>query len=393
MIAGLRVGVAIVALCLVSRSNQPSSLPAMNAQRPPVEKLALIGVGLIGGSVGLAAREHLGVEHVVGFDTDADVLAGGLEVGAITARADSVEEAVADADLVVLAVPVGALPDVARAALVAAREDAVVTDVGSTKREVMAAVDDPRFVGGHPIAGAETSGVENARAGLFEDATWFLTPAANTTGMGLERLMRFVNGLGAKARALDADTHDRLVADISHLPHVLANVLVSQAAQTIHSPDGSVTVIGPSFRDVTRVAGANTAIWKDIYLSNRDALADSLDAVIGRLGEFRDALRGGDETIVARINDQARADRQDLLERELVGGDVYELRVMVPNKPGILAELTLALGRAGVNIVDLALYPAADMSSGAVSIWVAGQEAAERTEQLVGELGYPVTRA
>lgn len=365
----------------------------MSEERTATPGIALIGVGLIGGSVGLAARERLGAQRVAGYDTDPEVLTRALELGAITRAAESVEDAVRDAEIIVLAVPVGVLPEVARDALDAAGAEAVVTDVGSTKREVVDAVDDPRFVGGHPIAGAETSGVENARAGLFEGATWFLTPSNDTTGVGLERLMRFINGLGANARALDAETHDRLVADISHLPHVLANVLVSQAAQTIHSPDGSVTVIGPSFRDVTRVAGANTAIWKDIYLSNRDALADSLDGVIDRLGEFRDALREDDGQAVARINEQARVDRQDLLEQELVGGEVCELRVSVPNKPGILAEITLGLGRAGVNIVDLALYPAPDMSRGAVSIWVAGDEAAQRTERLVSELGYPVTRA
>lgn len=364
----------------------------MTEERTSALRIALIGVGLIGGSVGLAAREKLGAEQVLGFDTDPAVLDRALELGVITSAVESVEDAVREADLVVLAAPVGALPEVALTALAAAPAAAVVTDVGSTKREVMAAVDDPRFIGGHPIAGAETSGVEHARATLFEGATWFLTPTESSTGVGLERLMRFVNGLGAKAQALDAETHDRLLADISHLPHVLANALVSQAAQTIHSPDGSVTVIGPSFRDATRVAGANTAIWKDIYLSNRDALADSLESVIGRLGEFRDALRAGDDAAVSRLNDQARADRQELLERELVGGEVCELRVSVPNEPGILAQITLALGRAGVNIVDMALYPAADMSSGAVSLWVAGADAAERTEQLVTELGFPVAR-
>ncbi len=132
-----------------------------------------------------------------------------------------------------MAVPVGGLSELVGEALAAAPADCVITDVGSTKREVVAAHDDPRFVGGHPLAGAENAGVEHARADLFEAATWYLTPSAGTSGMLYERLHRLLHGIGARPTAIDADTHDRILAAVSHLPHVLANVLVSQAAATL----------------------------------------------------------------------------------------------------------------------------------------------------------------
>lgn len=372
----------------------PSSGDQPAEQSAEPLRLALIGVGLIGGSVGLAARERIpAIVEIVGHDPAPGVLEHAQRLGVIDRTAASAAEAAAEADLIVLASPVASLAENAQAVLGAAAEDAVVTDVGSTKREIVAAVSDPRFIGGHPIAGAETAGVEHARADLFDDSTWFLTPTRSTTGTGLERLMRFVKGLGARPHAIDAADHDRLLADISHLPHVLANALVTQAAGTIGSEEGSISVVGPSFRDATRVAGANSAIWRDIYMSNHDALVPAIDSVIERLGEFRDALASRDEEEIVRLNERARSDREALLERDLVGEDVHELRVSVPNRPGVLADITLALGRAGVNIVDMALHPAPDMRSGAIGLWVAGEEAAERTERVVGELGFPVARA
>jgi prephenate dehydrogenase len=365
----------------------------MSSERGEATRIALIGVGLIGGSVGLAAREHAdGPIEVVGWDPDDAALEEAVSLGAITSAADSLESACEGADIVVLAGPVATLAENARRALDSVDEDTVVTDVGSTKREIVKAIDDPRFIGGHPIAGAETSGVEHARGDLFEDSTWFFTPTPNTTGTGLERLIRFARSLGARPHAIDADDHDRLLANISHLPHVLANALVSQAAGLIHSEDDSIAVVGPSFRDATRVAGANSEIWRDIYLSNHDALVPAIDSVIARLSAFRNALemRNGQE--IVRLNEQARADREALLEHDLVGEDVYELRVSVPNEPGVLANITLALGRANVNIVDIALFPAPDRKSGAISLWVAGEDAARRTEALIGELGFPVAR-
>jgi prephenate dehydrogenase len=141
------------------------------------------------------------------------------------------------------------------------------------------------------------------------------------------------------------------------------------------------------------VAGAPSAIWTDIYLSNRDALAAGLADTISRLAFVRDALLTGDGDVLTQWNEEAAGDRRRLLEAQLAGGPLCELRASVPNRPGVIAELALALGRAGVNITDMALYPAADMSEGVVALWIAGDEAAARTEELLGGLGFPVARA
>jgi prephenate dehydrogenase len=353
--------------------------------------IAVVGVGLIGGSVGLAARERLGAE-VVGFDPAPAALAAALEVGAVDRAAGSVAEAVAEAEAAFVAAPVGVLPEVVADVLAAAGDGCVITDVGSTKRTVVEAVDDERFIGGHPLAGAATAGVRHARAELFEGATWYLTPTAATAGVLYERLYRLLLAFGARPAALDAETHDRMLATVSHLPHVLANVLVAQAARTRTERDEPVPATGPSFRDITRVAGSNTAIWRDIYLANADALAAAIDDAVERLGAFRDTLRAGDGDAIAAWNDAARDDRRRLLEDDLAGGDVHELRVTVPNRPGVVAEVALALGRAAINIVDMALHPAPDRSSGYIVLWIAGAERAEQAEALVAGLGLPVAR-
>ena len=328
-----------------------------------------------------------------GFDPAPGVLEAALERGAVGEACGSVAEAVAGAQVAFVAAPVGSLPAVLGEALGAAAPDCVVTDVGSTKRGIVGAVRDPRFVGGHPLAGAETAGVAHARADLFEGATWYLTPTAATTGMLYERLHRLLRELGAKPSALDADTHDRLLASVSHLPHVLANVLVSQAARALDADGERLPATGPSFRDATRVAGASTAIWTDIYLSNAEAVIASIDDTVVRLEAVRAALLARDAEAVGAWNDAAREARRRLLEADLAGGPVHELRATVPNRPGVVADIALALGRAAVNILDMALYPAPDHSTGVVALWIAGDERAREAEALLGGLGLSVARA
>ena len=295
------------------------------------------------------------------------------------------------AEAVFVAAPVGALAGVLGEALGAAGPECVVSDVGSTKRAIVGTVRDPRFVGGHPLAGAETAGVAHARADLFDGATWYLTPAPHTVGVLYERLDRLLRDLGARPAALDADTHDRLLATVSHLPHVLANVLVAQAARALDAEGEALPATGPSFRDATRVAGASTAIWADIYLSNAEVLADALGDAVARLERVRTALAAGDRAAIVAWNEAAREDRRRLLEASHAAGSVHELRATVPNRPGVVAEVALALGRAGVNILDMALHPAPDNATGVIALWVAGDARAREAQALIAALGLPVT--
>ena len=351
-------------------------------------RISILGVGLIGGSIGLAAREWLDGAEVVGFGRNPERLDRARELGAIDRATTDIGEALDGAEACFACGPVGALPELVERALAAAPRDCVVTDVGSTKRRIVESVTDQRFVGGHPIAGAETAGVENARGDLFQGATWYLTPGERSSGLLYERLHRFVVAVGARPIAIDAETHDRLLATVSHLPHVIANVLVAQAARALDEQGEGLPRVGPSFRDATRVAGANTDIWTDIYLANAESIAAEVDETVRRLERVADALRARDPAALAAWNEEARDDRRRLLEADLAGGPVHELRVPVPNKPGVVAQLALALGRAGVNIVDMALAPAPDMRSGAITLWVAGEEAAARARDVVDGLDF-----
>ena len=359
-------------------------------------RIAVLGVGLIGGSIGLAARSRAGAE-VHGYDPEPAVRARALELGVLDTASDQIAEAVRGAEAVFVAAPVGSLPDAVAAALAAAGPDCVVTDVGSTKRLLADAAADERFVGGHPLAGAETEGVEHARADLFDGATWYLTPRRESTaGVLYERLHALLRRFGAHPAAIDAATHDRLMANVSHLPHVLANLQAIRAAGLLGAGDGTgerLPAVGPSFRDAIRVAGANSAVWTDIYTSNSDALLESIDELSAGLEEVRGMLTSGDTTAVAAWIERARGARDALLAAGIEGGPVHELRVHVPNRPGVIAEIALALGEAGVNIGDMALSPSRDNSQGVVALWIGGESQASRAEDLVAGLGFPVVRA
>jgi prephenate dehydrogenase len=355
-------------------------------------RIAVLGVGLIGGSIGRAARARIDGATVVGFDPDTETMARAVGVGAVNRAAASVAEACQGAELVVCAAPVSGLVELAREALGAGGEGVVVTDVGSTKREIVTTLgDDQRFIGGHPLAGVETSGVGNAREDLFEGARWYLTPTGNASGVLYDRLQRMVAGLGARPQAIEAEAHDRMMATVSHLPHVVANVLVSEALAELSLDSERMPEVGPSFRDTTRVAGSNPAVWGDIFSSNSEAVAAAIEALGGRLREAAELIRAGDRDAVSAWHAAAAEDRRRLLEADHGGGALLELRVIVTNRPGTIAELALALGEAGVNIEDMALHPAPDMTSGAVSVWVSGADQARRAVGLIEGLGHSVS--
>jgi prephenate dehydrogenase len=342
----------------------------MTPARDPA-RVSVVGVGLIGGSVALAARERCSA-HVTGWDP-----APGAAAAVCDVVADDLGSAVAEAELVVVAAPVDALAGVIESVLAACPEEAVVTDVGSTKQAVCEAIDDPRFIGGHPMAGGERAGSGSARSDLFAGATWYLTPSARTEGIRLERLTRFLTSLGGRPQAIEPAAHDRLMAAVSHLPHLLANLLVEAAGEGVVSA-------GPSFRDATRVAGANPPLWRSIYLSNRVALGAAVDEAAARLLEVRRWLEEDDGEALERWQEDAGR-RRTSLDVAITGEEVREVRAVLPNRPGVLADLALALGRERINIHDLSLSPSQDNSSGEVVVWVAAGMA-DRAAELIQEL-------
>jgi prephenate dehydrogenase len=361
-----------------SATSRTEAEPEGDALRPL--RLALLGLGLIGGSVGLAARERLGA-RVVGFDPDPRVRELALARGAVDAAVAD-PAALGPADVALVAAPVHALAERVRDACEHV-DGAVVTDVGSTKRALVETTASDRYIGGHPLAGAEVAGVEHARADLFEGATWYLTPRPQSEGILLERLHRFVTGLGAVPTVIGHDEHDRLMAAFSHVPHVVANAMVAQATRALG--DEAIPVVGPSFRDATRVAGANPTLWAGIYDANRDAVLDGLDATIALLRDARALVASGDAGALEAWQAGAGEQRRALLDVGMTGGPLREVRVVVPNRPGVIADLALTLSRAGINIHDMSLSPQPDFRSGEVALWVA-ESHADRARGLVDEV-------
>ena len=355
--------------------------------------LAIVGTGLIGASVGLAAR-RAGIVDVRGWDPDAAHLATAAERGAVEPAAD-LAAALDGADLAVVAAPVTALPAQVRAVLDASAPSVTVTDVGSTKGGVCAAAAGVgRFVGGHPICGSEARGPEWATSELFEGATWFLTPVTATDPDSYGVLHGFVSSLGAVPVEIDPEAHDRLVAVTSHLPHALANVLLNQAGGGKVDGHDPLDAAGGSLRDMTRVAGANPRIWVDIFLENRDALVASLAEHRRRVEQLESALAAGDAGFLARWIGEASANRRRLLETAYAdAGALQRLRIHVPDRPGVIAGIAQALGAERINIADFDLQHLSSERGGTLAILVAGEGEAERAAGLLEQQGYGVVVA
>ncbi|MEO5633856.1 prephenate dehydrogenase/arogenate dehydrogenase family protein [Gaiella sp.] len=354
--------------------------------------ITVVGTGLIGASAALAARKAGAT--VRGWDPDPDVLQIAADRGAVDPAA-TLAEAVIGADLVVVAAPVAELPHAVREVLDVASADCVVTDVGSTKTAVCAAArGDARFIGGHPICGAETRGPDRANAELFQGATWFLTPTAGTGPELLRAVHGFVTALGARPIAIDAGAHDRLVAVTSHLPHALANVLLNQAGAARVDGHDPLQAAGGSLRDMTRIAGANPRIWVDIFLDNREAVVAALAEHRRRIEQLEAALTAEDGGQLARWIAEAAANRRRMLTTAYGDpGELQRLRVHLPDRPGVLAGIFQALGAERINVQDFEMEHLSTDRGGTLSVMVAGEEEAERASILLEEQGYGVVRA
>jgi len=275
---------------------QPGELKRRTAQAPVFQKVGIVGLGLIGGSIALAARELWPTSLVIGVDNK-DVLETAMRLHAIDVAADD-PVVLAEADLVILAAPVRQNIELLGVLDENVPQAAVVTDVGSTKRAVVdAARGLParfRFIGGHPLGGAAKGGLEHARSDLFAGRPWLLTPLnEGDPGDAVEKLSSFIRALGAEPRLMDVAAHDRLLAFLSHLPQLTASALMGVVGEAV-GPDG-LALSGKGLADTTRLASSPADIWKDIAATNADQIGPALDALIDVLQDLRRDLPRGDK--------------------------------------------------------------------------------------------------
>jgi prephenate dehydrogenase len=357
-------------------------------------RVALLGTGLIGGSIGLALRALPDAPDVVAYDLDPTVRSRAVELGAAARAADSPAGAVTEADLVFVAAPVGKIPELIAEAAPGLKPGAVVTDVGSTKSRVVieTAKSLPHgvtFIGGHPMAGTEEEGIGAADAALFEGCWWILTPTRDVQATAYRTLHALLSRLGARVMALDAAKHDDLMAVISHLPHLTATTLMNLAAERGAEHAGLLSLAAGGFRDVTRVAASNPDIWLDICSENGEAIVSVLREFAGRLLELSDLVESGSRSDLRERFLSAREARRSLPGKQ-VDGELVELLVPIPDKPAVLAEVTTTVGNLGINIEDLQITHSEEGGRGTLRLLILGQEPATRVRNALSSRGYDV---
>ena len=257
--------------------------------------VAIVGVGLMGGSLGLALRQRRLAHRVIGVGRDAARLSRAVALGAIDSFQTDIAVGVEDADVVVLCSTIGHILEILPGVLDAVKPGAIVTDVGSTKTTIVEAAGAfSNFVGSHPMAGSERGGVEAATPLLYQEATWAITPTDTTDPNALRIVTALAQEVGAATLLLDPKSHDAMVAVTSHLPHVLATSLMRSAAQAAHTLPQTPRLSAGSFADMTRVSASPAPIWRDICLTNRDAVLAAITSFRGELDALEKAIVDGD---------------------------------------------------------------------------------------------------
>jgi prephenate dehydrogenase len=332
---------------------------------PGRRRAQVVGTGLIGGSVALGLRRR--GWHVTGQDADAARGDEALATGVVDAVGDDPE-----AEIVFVATPAAAVADAAGRILGdgSRRADVVVTDVSGVKSAIVAAADHPRFIGGHPMAGSEQIGLHGADAELFEGAVWVLTPTPATDLASFDRLKSVVISLGADVLVLSPADHDRLVAMVSHVPHLVAATLMNAASASAEEDSALLRLAAGGFRDMTRVAAGHPGIWPDICAENAGQIVDALDGLVGELTAMRERVVTQDRDALLGVLERASAARRNLPARFARPDHLAELRIPVPDRPGLLAEITSLAADAGIGIYDIEIAHSAEGPRGVLILVV-----------------------
>ena len=354
--------------------------------------IALIGVGLIGGSLGLAFK-RLGIGgRIVGISRK-ETVEKALRIGALDEGVsyDQLPDVLRTADATFLCTPIHRilelLPNIAKSA----KQGTIVTDVGSTKAEIIALAEqifpsDVHFIGGHPMAGSESRGVQAADPFLFQNAIYVLTPSPGTPPEPVKRLMDLVERLGARVAVMDASTHDRIAAAVSHLPQMMAVALMGMVGKLSEENPLFLRMAAGGFRDMTRIASSPYEIWKDICRTNAGPITAAIDAYIDGL-----------KALKTRISDEALNEdfrfanvTRGIIPRDSKGflRPLYDVLVVVEDRPGMIAEISVPLAEAGVNIKDIEVLKVREDEGGTLRLAFGTEQEARRAVEQLEKKGF-----
>ncbi|RKY57223.1 MAG: prephenate dehydrogenase [Candidatus Latescibacterota bacterium] len=356
--------------------------------------IAIVGVGLIGGSIGLALK-RAGVGRILGVSRS-ETLREAVRLGAIDKGVPygRMGDVLGEAEVVFLCTPVHRILELLPEVLGVVKEGAVVTDVGSTKERILARAEQSlrcgvAFVGGHPMAGAEGRGVKAADPFLFQNAVYALVPAKDTPGWAMERMVELVEKLGARAALLDASTHDRIVALVSHLPQMVAVALVGLVGRMAEEEPLYLRMAAGGFRDMTRIASSPFEVWEDICRTNSSKISEAIDLLIDELmrlkGMLEDPKLGEAFRFAAETRGTIPKDAKGFLR------PLYELRVVAEDRPGVIAGIASPLAEAGINIKDMEVLKVREDEGGTLRLAFGSPEDLERALEILKERGFEVS--
>ena len=368
----------------------------MNSQprtKRPFRNITIVGVGVIGGSLGLAIKKHFPSVHIIGFDKPG-VLRKALKRGAIDEAAKALRPALSGADLVFLATPVSVIQNVLPKVASFTSSHAIVTDVGSVKRSIMHAASKlfpaGNFIGGHPMAGVELSGVDAAHPLLFENAVYVLSPMKSTPKEKLKQFADFLTDLGARIVVLDPKTHDEVASVVSHLPQLTAVALTNVAGKEHHSGRRHLRLAAGGFRDLTRIASSRPEMWTDILEFNRDEIDASIALLIRELRRYQSFLRKRTNDLPGKFRTARKI--RDSIPKSMKGflHPLAELYVFVKDKPGMMAKMTSVLAKAEINIKDIELVKVREGRGGTFRLAFESKEMSARAVVILKRAGFEI---
>ena len=360
-----------------------------------MKKVGVVGLGIIGGSLVKAIHKKKLADWVVAYNRNPQATEIALKEGTIQQAANEIDASFAGCKLIFICVPVDKIPQIVQRLASIVDKDCILTDVGSTKSDVIRAIETIPlhcpFIGGHPMAGSEATGYRAARANLFENAYYILTPAEGTENRYVEKLSGFIQAFGALPIVLEPSRHDYATAAISHVPHVLASTLVN----IIHHLDGEDkimhTLAAGGFKDITRIASSSPEIWQSICRTNRENIVEILDRFVKCIDDFKTVLCGEEEEPLRQFFFSAKQYRDSFLDNR-IGGIVktYDIVVDVEDKPGVIAAIASLLGEHQINIKNIGINNSREMEGGAMEICFYDGNSQARSLEILKSAGYTV---